>query len=307
MTGTKNISASVLAKLKNYNKQQYEAFDLTLRRYANERFLYRLSLSSYADKFILKGAQLFVIWQGNVYRPTKDIDLLCLGDPSPENINSVIREIVAVDVNDDGLAYDADSVSISEIGDDVDYGGLRVKFIAHLGKAKIDLQIDFGFGDAITPKVVKADFPVILDQPLPRLSIYPVETVIAEKLEAIVKLGIVNSRMKDFYDLIVISERMPVDGSILAKAIRNTFERRATSIPVNEPVAFTPEFSENSQKQIQWQSFIRKNELEASNNLNRTIEKLKGFLIAPIQSARKGKDFSSKWNPGGPWTIHKGT
>jgi len=197
----KNLPASVRQRLLNLSRERGEDFNFTLTRYANERLLYRLARSPYRDQFVLKGAALFQVWSESLYRPTRDVDLLGFGDSTATGIGSVFHELCVLEVEPDGLRLLPDSVRAEEIRDQQEYGGLRVHLMADLDGAQIALQVDVGFGDAVTPGIEEADFPTLLDFPAPHLRTYPRETVIAEKFEAMVRLGIVNTRMKDFYDV----------------------------------------------------------------------------------------------------------
>jgi predicted nucleotidyltransferase component of viral defense system len=222
----KDIAASVRARLLQLAKTRGEDFQLLLTRYANERLLYRLSKSRHASGFVLKGAALFMLWTEKPHRATRDVDLLGFGDPSPDRIRGVLHDVVETKVDDDGLVFDASSLEIGAIREEQEYGGIRAVLIARLAAAKIRLQIDVGFGDVITPQAIDVDYPALLEFPAPHLRAYPRETVVAEKLEAIVHLGLANSRMKDFYDLMVLSRSFTFEGDVLVRAIRATFERR---------------------------------------------------------------------------------
>ncbi|MEZ5357220.1 MAG: nucleotidyl transferase AbiEii/AbiGii toxin family protein [Candidatus Zixiibacteriota bacterium] len=295
-----NITASVRQRLLNLSRERKEDFDLILTRYAVERFLYRLSQSNHADKFVLKGAMLTAILIGEVHRPTRDLDLLGFGDPEAEAIRKIMREICLVEVAKDGLEYDADSVEIEEIRGNQEYPGQRVKINAKLGNAKIKIQVDIGFGDAVTPKAKIISYPVLLDFPSPRLRAYNKETQIAEKLQSMVFLGMANSRMKDFYDVFILSKTFSFNGNTLVKAIKATFGRRGTRIPEDKPLALTDEFANDVDKKIQWKAFINRNNLE-DINFPQLIKALRDFLLEPIQAAAVGKTFKSKWAKNKGW------
>lgn len=295
-----NIAASVRQRLLNLSRERKEDFNLILTRYAVERFLYRLSQSNHADKFVLKGAMLTAILIGEMHRPTRDLDLLGFGDPEAEAIRSIIREICLVEVAKDGLEYDADSVEIEEIRGNQEYPGQRVKINAKLGNVRINIQVDIGFGDAITPKAKLISYPVLLDFPAPRIQAYNKETQIAEKLQSMVFLGMANSRMKDFYDLFILSKTFSFDGNTLVKAIKATFERRGTRIPEDKPLALTDEFANDVDKNIQWKAFINRNNLE-DIDFPQLIKALRDFLLEPVQSAAVGKTFKSKWAKNKRW------
>ena len=251
-----NLSASVLARLRNVAREKKTDYQLILRRYAVERLLHRLSISSYRDQFVLKGAMLFTAWLGDPFRPTQDLDLLGHGDPSASAIRAAFLTICQTESIDDGLVFDTDDLSAAPIREAHEYGGIRVKTRAYLGKARIPVQVDIGFGDAITPAAQELEFPSLLTHEGPRLKAYPKETVVAEKLQAIVALGRANSRMKDFYDLLALSRLFDFDGQTLVSAICATFERRRTAIPKATPEGLDDDFAEDQEKQRQWAAFV---------------------------------------------------
>lgn len=251
-----NVGASVRQRLLNVRDKMGEDFNALLTQFAIERFLYRLSRSSFSDRFVLKGAMLFRVWSGSLHRPTKDVDLLGFGEPTPASVASMMREIISTAVEDDGITFDEGSVQAEEIRENDDYGGIRATFTATLDKAIIPLQVDVGFGDAITPGAEEHTYPVLVGMAAPKLRMYPVETVIAEKLEAAVKLGMVNSRMKDFYDLLVIFRRFPYDDGILARAIGETFARRGTPLPRVVPQGLSDEFGSDPTANRRWREFL---------------------------------------------------
>ena len=252
---------------------------------------------------VLKGALLFEVWTHEQYRPTRDADFLARGDNSPERFVQIFREIPAAQVEDDGLRFDPKTVKAERIKEDADYEGVRVTFTALLDKARIPIQIDVGFGDAITPGPVVTQYPTLLDLPAPRLLAYPRETVVSEKPEAIVKLGIANSRMKDFHDLHSLSATFEFDGNILAEAVRVTFAHRRIDLPADGmPLAFTPEFHEDQGKVRQWNAFCTKN----SPYVQRTefksiIAQLISFLVLIIRSVRENRILGSTWIPARGW------
>ena len=224
----KNLAASVHRRLYNLARTNAEDFNLLLIRYANERWLYRLSVSDHRNKFYLKGATRLNLWFEKPHRPTRDIDLLGFGSSEITDIKAVFVEICEIQ-NADGLVFQSESIRVEEIREAAVYAGLRVKFLAFLGKARINLQVDVGFGDAVTPKVETIIMPTLLEFSQPNLLAYPKETVIAEKFEAMVNLGIANSRMKDFWDFRLMIEEFEFDGAILQRALSATFERRNTN------------------------------------------------------------------------------
>ena len=256
-----NLAASVRARLLNIAKAEQTDFNAVLVRYALERFLYRLGLSAHADRFVLKGAMLFNLWYAMPHRPTRDIDLLGFGASDLESIAQAFREIVSVTA-DDGMVFDATSVSVEAIRKSAGYAGARVLVSAELARARCKTQIDIGFGDAVTPGPVNATYPVLIaDFPPPQLRTYPVYTVVAEKLHAIVLLGITNSRLKDYFDLWILLDREALDSGILASAIGATFNRRGSRLPTELPIGLSDEFSGDASRQALWAAFLRKNAL----------------------------------------------
>ncbi|MGV3623019.1 MAG: nucleotidyl transferase AbiEii/AbiGii toxin family protein [Archangium sp.] len=224
---TKNVAASVKNKLLALSKERSEAFDLVLSRYAIERVLYRLSKSTHVNEFIVKGATLFVLWTGAPHRATRDLDLLGKGNSDMSRLATTFTEVLATEVEDDGLTFD-DDVRASRIKEGAEYEGVRLQLVAHLGSARIPVQIDVGFGDAVTPAPRVTEFPTMLDASAPKLRAYAMETVVAEKLHAMVALDVANSRMKDFFDLWLLSRRFDFDGELLTRAVRVPYARRSS-------------------------------------------------------------------------------
>jgi hypothetical protein len=250
----KNLAASVHARLQNHARATKRPFQELLQYYAMERFLYRLSKSPHRTRFVLKGALMLHVWDAPLARATKDVDLLGRLDNSLENLERVVRGVCAADVEPDGMVFDAATVKTERIKEDADYEGVRVRFVGLLGKARVAMQIDVGFGDVVTPGAESISYPVLLDFPVPALSGYPRETVVAEKFQAMVYLRTMNSRMKDFYDVWLLASQFAFDGELLAKAIAATFANRETSIDV-APIAFTHDFSEQASTLAQWTAF----------------------------------------------------
>ncbi len=297
-----NLAASVYARLLKRTELGDEDFQFVLMRYGAERLMYRLSQSEHAANFVLKGAMLFLVWTGAQYRATKDMDLLALKSPSVERLRDIFRGLCEMPVAQDGLAFEPDSVQAEEIREDNLYQGVRVTLIARLGKARVPLQVDIGFGDAVTPKALQTNFPTLLDFPAPRLAMYPRETVVAEKFEAMVKLGLANSRMKDFYDIWALSREFDFDGSVLSAAIQATFKRRKTALTPTLPLALTSEFSGNPLKQTQWKAFVRRSRLKlATEGLEQVVVQIRSFLEAPVVAASQGERLKVAWAQGGPW------
>lgn len=258
-----DLAASVRARLLNIAKAEQTDFNSVLVRYALERFLYRLGQSAHVDHFVLKGAMLFNLWYAMPHRPTRDVDLLGFGPSDLQSITQAFREIVSV-VAEDGIVFDAASVRVEEIRKNAGYAGARVIVSAELARARCKTQIDVGFGDAVTPEPVDAVYPVLLaDFAAPRLRTYPVYTVVAEKLHAMVLLGMTNSRLKDYLDLSVLLEREALDPATLAAAIAATFTRRGTALPTELPIGLTDEFANDQSRQALWVAFLKKNALPA--------------------------------------------
>lgn len=281
MTAPKNMAASVKARLMNVAIKRSEVFNLVVVRYGIERLLFRLTQSGYADRFLLKGAMLFVLWDEKTHRPTHDLDLLGIGVSEAEDLTRIFREVAVVAVDDDGLVFDPASVDAAGIREDTLYGGVRIKLLARLGTAEIPIQVDVGVGDAVTPSPEMTEFPVLLDFPAPKIRAYPVYTVVAEKFEAMVKLGARNTRMKDFYDVWFLSRRFEFDPGLLRKAIEATFARRGTAL--NPPFeVFSDAYAHDATKQVQWAAFLRRNGLkEASLQFSEVTLLLRQF-IGPV-------------------------
>ena len=276
-TPVANRIASIRQRLLDRARMRGEDFQLVLDRFAVERLLYRLSISVHSDQFLLKGALLFALWFDQQHRPTRDADLLGFGPPDAERLKKVIVELCAME-SDDGLRFDVGSIGVEPIREEAAYEGLRARLVAFLGESRCHVQWDVGFGDAVTPGPQEVEYPVMLDefQP-PRLRVYPRETVFAEKLEAIATLGIANSRMKDYFDLLALSREQAMDLMVLAVAIRATFERRGTALPDGMPFGLTEAFATDAQKQAQWNAFLRRNRLSAPD-LEAVVDELRTFV-----------------------------
>ena len=255
-----NLAASIRQRLLNRARQEQETFDAVLNRFGRERLLYRIGISEYRDQFLLKGAMLFALWYDMPHRPTRDMDLLGFGAGELFVLERVFREITQQLV-EDGLRF-SETVKAEEIRKEANDAGARVTLLANLEQARIPLQVDIGFGDLVTPAPEQIDYPVLLeDLNPPRLGAYPVYTVIAEKLQAIVSLGMVNSRLKDYFDLQVLLEREQLDELVLAEAVRRTFAVRSTPLPQQVPMGLSSEFGDDLGKQDQWRAFLRRNEV----------------------------------------------
>lgn len=293
---TVNLAASIHQRLLNISREEKEDPNHVLIRYGIERFLYRLSRSGLANHFVLKGAMLFSVWTERKYRPTKDVDFSGYGEGLEQRLESMIQQICQTQVEPDGLEFDANSVQVHEIREDQEYQGQRVHLTAKLRKARIGLQIDVGFGDAMTPGTEEIQYPAMLDLPAARIRACSRETVVAEKLQAMVALGMANSRMKDFYDLWIMANEFSFDGAILAQAIKATFDRRKTEISTQPPSALTEEFSDDPDKQKQWKAFLQVHKIDAISLIS-VIEKLREFLLPPMKAVRDQVHFVGNWSP----------
>jgi hypothetical protein len=294
----RNIGASVRARLLDRARSQKSDFQILLTRYAIERLLYRLSVSPHRDRFILKGAMLFVTWLADPFRPTRDLDLLGYDDDDVGAIAETFRAVCAHSVADDGVVFDVADLEATPIREAAEYGGVRVRTTATIDGARIPIQIDIGFGDAITPAPVEIDYPALLDAPAPRLRAYPVETVVAEKFEAMVTLGMANSRLKDFYDLWLISRTFGFQRLGLAKAVRRTFERRGTAIPADIPSGLSNDFI--TVRAGQWRAFLGRERMAAAPvAFAVVVADLRAFLLPLV--AASGEE--QVWRPGGPWLV----
>lgn len=283
---SKGRAASIHARLLNRARERGEDFNLILTRYAIERFLYRLSLAPARETLWLKGALLFDLWFDVPHRPTRDADFLGFGPPDREVLANTVREICGVPSND-AMAFDAKSIVIDQIREDARYDGLRVRLVGRLGDARCTVQLDVGYGDAVTPGPEEAIYPTLLDDmPPPRLRVYPRASVAAEKLEAIVTLGMANSRMKDYFDLRAMAREGMFEMPRLADAIVATFRRRDTPLPEEIPLGLSDEFAADSVKRAQWQAFLSKNRLEAPT-LEVVVAELRRFFAEPLKLARR--------------------
>lgn len=303
MKRPRNVPASVRQRLTNRARERGEDVDLVFIRYALERFLYRLGTSDHRDRFILKGALLFILWAGEPYRATRDLDLLGFGERDIEALATTFRALCDTPVEeDDGLQFIAESVQVEPMRDEEGYPGARVRLEARLAGARLSVQVDIGFGDAVTPKAEEIEYPSLLALPAPRIRAYPRETVVAEKYEAVVSLGMLNSRMKDFYDLWVLASSFPFDGQTLAAAVRATFDRRGTALPEAIPVGLSDEFAGDRSKQQQWQAFQRRGRPALPPPaLADVVGSIRDFLVPPTEALRQGETFDQQWPEGGPW------
>ncbi len=302
MSKTQGIAHSVHTRLVARAKELGIEAQLMLERYALHRLLYRLSKSQHTERFLLKGAQMMLIWIGETIRATRDADLLGLGELSDQTLRQIFSDLCTMDVNADGMEYLPDTIRIAPIREDNAYGGQRVFIQARLGNARLRLQIDVGIGDAVTPEPMWVELPQLLDLPVARLKAYRPETSIAEKLETIVSLELLNSRLKDYFDIYALSEHETFDGTVLSQAIRDTFQRRETPIPVELPLGLTKQFVNEPGKSAQWQSFLNKvGNSFVPGNLEVIVDALATFLWPILRSITDGVLDDHHWPPGGPW------
>ena len=294
-----NVSASVHQRLLNIARKTDRPFDEVLQYFAMERFLYRLGQTDHVDSFVLKGALLFRIWDTPDSRATRDIDLLAYLDNSPDNLATIIRDVCAIDSVDDGLEFDPNTVKAQRIREGADYEGVRIRFRGQLGNARIHMQVDVGFGDLIHPKAAQASYPTLLDLPAPKLRIYPPETVVAEKAEAMVHLGSLNSRMKDFYDVWRMSQQFDFLGHDLCEAVKGTFQNRNTEIIEFDDLVADLLDNENFDKQ--WTAFLRRSALTDREDFPQVLTAIGEFLSPVFSSVKSGKVFNQEWAAPGPW------
>jgi predicted nucleotidyltransferase component of viral defense system len=279
----RNVGASVRQRLLNLAHARGQPLELLLTRYALERLLHRLSLSPHRSRFVLKGALLLTTWFDEPHRATRDLDLLGFGDPSDDALLAVFREVMAITV-DDGMSFDTAKLQIQPIREDIEYGGSRLRTTAALAGARIPIVVDVGFGDAIEPSAEDIDLPVLLEMPSPRLRAYPQETVIAEKLHAMVALGLANSRMKDYYDVWMLLRSFELDADRLRRAVDATFARRSTPVPATVPEGLRDAFAADPGKQAQWEAFVR-NLSAPGPALGDVVADLRAFLSAVFKPA----------------------
>jgi predicted nucleotidyltransferase component of viral defense system len=297
-----NVAASVRDRLLKRSRQTGEDFQFLLQRYAAERLLYRLGQSAHRARYVLKGAMLFALWGGLVYRPTRDLDFTGYGKTDANDVIATFKEVCAVAVADDGIVFDPATVTAAPIRDETEYRGLRVTLQAKLGVARIDMQIDIGFANAIEPGANDVQYPTLLDAPAPNIRAYPHEAVVAEKLHTLVVLGERNSRIKDLYDLYTLATQFPFEGTKLTRAISATFDRRKTKIDSALPVGLAPRFFAGDARAAQWRAYLDRNELPgAPRDLAQAGERIQAFLGPVWSSLIASEKFAGSWRPGGPW------
>jgi hypothetical protein len=304
LTATRNRAASALARLLAKAKAGNRPFDEILIYYGIERFLYRLGRTPHAHRFVLKGALMLPLWGSSIARATRDIDMLGTTTMSPAEIEAIVRECMQVIVDPDGLEFLPDSIELSEIRKEERYGGTRATFQARMERTKIHLQLDVGFGDVVTPGPVEIHYPTLLEHAAPVLAGYTAVTAIAEKLSAIVDLGLANSRMKDYWDLWSISGALELHGPTLATAIAATFRRRGMPLPATQPPGLSDEFSADVTKRQQWNAFVRRLRVSEGPDLADVVNRTAGLLQPVLDALGRREDWDATWPPAGPWTAN---
>lgn len=299
----KNISASVRARLLNMSRSTGRNFQELVVRYIVERFLARLTESEHRNQFILKGAMLYIPWKLEDKRTTMDLDLLGFGSPDVENLSQIFRQICEVQIADDGLVFDKESVTATPIREESVYDGVRVIVRVALGAMLIRLRVDVGFGDRIVPEPQLSEFPALLAEHGPVIRSYSPETVIAEKFNAMVLLGMANSRMKDYFDIWMLSRNFTIEGVVLREAIRQTFAKRQTALPNTEPIGLSDEFASNESKRHQWQGFVRRQRKKDSlPDLTEVVAAIRNFLMPIVTSIVDATPPpTSTWSPAQGW------
>ncbi|MCC6905279.1 MAG: nucleotidyl transferase AbiEii/AbiGii toxin family protein [Anaerolineae bacterium] len=301
MSESRNLSASVFQRLKNQAQSLGQPFEYVLVHYTIERFLYRLSQSVYRDTFILKGGLAFLTLEARYPRATRDIDFLGHTEASVPNLVAIMSTICQVSVVEDGLTFDAGTVTADVIREQNVYGGIRVKLTAHLGQARIPLQMDIGFGDAVTPEARSVLYPALLDLPAPLLRVYPPEAILAEKFQAIVKLDVVNSRLKDFYDIWYLIGRHSFEGPVIAEALARTFARRQTALP---PTGLSDTFITlfAARNAVGWQTSSHRMMLEKPlPELTEVLQRIQAFVSPPLRALTDHVAFTPTWQPEHGW------
>jgi predicted nucleotidyltransferase component of viral defense system len=297
----KNVAASVHQRIVNLARAQNSDVNLLFTRYGLERFLYRLSRSAHADSFVLKGAMLFFVWTGEASRPTRDLDLLAHISPDAEVIRRAFREICRTSVEDDALEFQSNAMEIEATQDLRRFGGFRISMPALLGKVRLQVQVDLGFGDSVTPAPKRITYPTLLGQPAPQLAAYNMETVVAEKTEAIVRLGLTNTRTKDYFDLLMLSRNFAFAGSDLVASLSATFQTRDTRIPADIPPGLSEGFAADPVSLTRWNSFLRRNGLSDNADWPKALAAVRTFVLPPLRATGQAEPFTHEWPGGGPW------
>lgn len=297
----RNLPASIHTRLRNIASSQGRLFQEILQYYGMERFLYRVASSKHANKFVLKGGLIFFAWKIDLRRPTIDIDFLGHTDNSTNNLIRIIGEICETKVEPDGLQFNTSTIQVDQIQEAAQYQGTRIRLVGNLGSVRIPMRIDISFADEVIPAEIEIEYPTLLDFPSPKMRGYTYESAIAEKLQAIVVLGSINSRMKDYFDIWLLSQEVEFDGLILQKAIETTFRHRKTEIPNDLPSGLSDEFARASQRQ--WAAFLRRPNLSLGefNELNKVVEVLQELLQPILVASNENRKFKKKWKTNMGW------
>lgn len=296
-----NVAASVHQRLLNKARESSRPFNELLQHFAIERFIYRLSKGRRADRLILKGALMFSTWGGAVTRPTMDIDYAMRIDNEIETVEATIKDACRRRVEADGMSFDPESVAAARITEGAEYEGVRARVRGQLGNARVSLQIDVGFGDVIVPGPSRMIYPVLLDFPAPELSGYSKESTIAEKFQAMVKLGVLNTRMKDFYDVWMLSRSFDFKGEVLAEAVEKTFANRKTPV-TSASTVFDPSLTQDAGKENQWQAFTGKAKLSGvPGSFEDAVSAIANFLRPVVEALAEERAFRKTWTARGPW------
>ena len=300
-----DLEASILARLRNYARQHNKDFNASLQFYAVERFLYRLAESPHRDDFVLKGGMAFLVWNIPLRRPTRDIDLRGFMRNDLDQVTETIRSICRQPVKPDGIQFDAGTVAGESIQKGAQYRGIRIKFTGQISTARTSMQLDINFHDEIMPPALDTDYPTLLpEMPAPHLRSYPPEVAIAEKLQAMVLLGDINSRLKDYHDIWLLAQNVKIEGETLCTAITSTFQRRKTPLPDETPFALTDDFAGNRQIEM-WAALQNRNGADALPiTLQQAIIDIRAFAWPPLQAVANRQKFNQQWKPGGPWHQH---
>jgi hypothetical protein len=302
--GPRNLPASVAARLRDRSRRTGDDYQLLLGAYFCERFLYRLSQSAVRDRFVLKGAMLLRLWADRPYRATRDLDFLRRGVAALDSIRADLETICGANVTPDGVAFDARSIRLEAIRREDEYAGTRARMFATCGSIRMTLQVDLGVGDAAWPPPESRLYPGLLDLPTAPVLAYVPESVVAEKLEAMVVLGQRNSRIKDFFDIQHLAVLRGFEGSVLAESVRRTFARRGTPVPEEEPMGLTTSYWEDPARVIQIRAFARRSGIEVNADIaSRILPPLRAFLLPILQEIRRGTHELGEWPPGGPWRL----
>ncbi len=297
----KNPAASIRARLLEHAKQHGDDYQRVLTRYTIERLLYRLSQTEAAEHYVLKGAMLFVTWPEHVFRPTGDLDLLGQGDPDPAVIAALFRHICEIKAVDDGITFDPASLTVEAVREANKYQGVQLRLSGELAKAIIPVQVDIGFGDHVYPPPKRRSFPSLLPNlPIAEILMYPPETVVAEKFEAMIRFGEANGRIKDFHDMWVTTRTFPFDLPSLLEAVSGTLRRRETAIPTEMPVGLTSAFAEVAEERGLWSGFLRRNpptlQPPPFANLQGELRQFFGPVIASLAMPEAAR---GRWDPDG--------